>query len=128
MTLIALLVIAVCLVYLASGTMEPHSSREGETIGLIAAIDAALSAYETDHKGALPPSSENYLLVKELTSGGPTNKAYILPRRNELNANREFVDGWGTPLRFVFKGKDDARIISAGPDKIFGTPDDITNQ
>lgn len=94
---------------------------------LMAMINAALSAYETDNS-ALPPSSENYLLVKELTGEGLTPKVYTLPRPNELNANREFVDGWGTPLRFVFKGKDDVLSISAGPDKIFGTADDITNQ
>jgi len=35
---------------------------------------------------------------------------------------------WGTPFRITFGPNSDVSVISAGPDKIFGTPDDITNQ
>lgn len=43
-------------------------------------------------------------------------------RGNEI-ASR-FTDGWGQPLRYERQG-DTFRILSAGPDKTFGTADDL---
>ena len=45
---------------------------------------------------------------------------YDLPR---------FVDPWGMSLRYIYQdGYAFPRVISAGPDKIFDTPDDIENK
>jgi hypothetical protein len=94
---------------------------------LMSVLGAVFAAYSEDY-GSLPPSSENYLLVQTFSGDNPHKSSYFLPKPSELNVNHEYADGWGTPLRFVFKGKDDVLIISAGPDKIFGTADDITSQ
>jgi hypothetical protein len=38
------------------------------------------------------------------------------------------IDGWETPLRFEFDPLGPARVISAGPDREFGTADDVSAQ
>jgi len=41
----------------------------------------------------------------------------------------EIYDPWGTPLDYRYiAGENFPRLISAGPDKTFGTKDDITNR
>jgi hypothetical protein len=35
------------------------------------------------------------------------------------------LDRWGTPFRVESSGISEPRLISAGPDREFGTPDDI---
>ena len=47
---------------------------------------------------------------------------------NQMDSRDELVDGWGTPFRISYLSDSEVSIVSAGPDKIFGTPDDITNQ
>lgn len=41
------------------------------------------------------------------------------------------LDPWGTPFQYRFPGSQNPlrpEIISAGPDKVFGTDDDLSNQ
>jgi len=38
-----------------------------------------------------------------------------------------FEDPWGTPIAFKCTS-DDIRVRSAGPDRVFGTADDVTNE
>lgn len=40
------------------------------------------------------------------------------------DANGRPVDEWGTPFRAELRG-DHYEIVAAGPDRIFGTPDDV---
>jgi len=62
------------------------------------------------------PQTQQHLTVTVV--GGVT---YDLPR---------FVDPWGMSLRYEYAPKADVfpRVISAGPDKIFDSPDDIENK
>jgi hypothetical protein len=46
----------------------------------------------------------------------------------DQNPQDEILDPWGIPFRITFDPDSKTHVISAGPDKIFGTPDDITNQ
>lgn len=123
----------VCVVALYLGELihsGPRGGPEGRTEALLMQLGTVFVEYQTDY-GALPPSSENYQLAKTLSGDNPRKKAYFLPQPNQINANREYIDAWGTPLRFSFKSNGDSMdvlIISAGPDKIFGTADDIKNQ
>ncbi|MCB0417986.1 MAG: type II secretion system protein GspG, partial [Bdellovibrionales bacterium] len=48
--------------------------------------------------------------------GGDWNGPYL--RRGDL------IDAWGTPFRFSPTGAKNYELVSAGPDKIFGTQDD----
>lgn len=46
-----------------------------------------------------------------------------------LEAARGYLDPWGRPYRFVppGPGESNPRIVSAGPDGVFGTPDDVSS-
>jgi hypothetical protein len=123
-------IVAFCaaIVYYSGPIVGPIAREPTET--LMQGIATAFVGYAHDY-GALPPSPENYLLVKTFSGDNPRKEVYFSPHSTQINANREYIDAWGTPLRFSFTSKDDPMnvlIISAGPDKIFGTSDDITNQ
>ena len=44
-----------------------------------------------------------------------------------LSTTGQLGDGWGTLLQYTKIGEDSFEVRSAGPDKIMGTEDDITN-
>lgn len=46
--------------------------------------------------------------------------------RPSKNNGEAIVDVFNTPLRFTFEG-DQCRVVSAGPDRIFGTEDDVSS-
>jgi hypothetical protein len=77
--------------------------------------------------GALPPTSENYRLKKILCGDNPRGIAFLNLRSSDFSLNGEMIDPWKTPFRIAFDSDSKVHVISAGPDKIFGTPDDITN-
>jgi len=90
-------------------------------------IEAACQAYKAKH-GKLPASSENYQLVQILKQDNPQVMSFTNDNPNSLNSNGELVDSWGTPFRITFGPDSKVHAASAGPDKVFGTPDDVTNQ
>lgn len=69
-----------------------------------------------------------------LTNKDETGKAIVvrIPAGDE-NGKKDlvrFIDVWGTSLWYLYDSTADSfpRVISAGPDRIFGTPDDIENK
>jgi hypothetical protein len=88
-------------------------------------IHEAVSAYELQY-GALPPTSSNREFIAALSGNNPEKVNFLREVRQHLNWSGELVDQWGTPVRFETGHKYPIRMISAGPDKIFGTPDDIS--
>ena len=54
---------------------------------------------------------------------------YLPDTLEQLNfpRNRIPVDAWGTPFRYTKFDEETFEVRSAGPDKIMGTEDDITN-
>ncbi len=123
-TVVGLLFLVAIVLYLGSGTIGPGLGDAPEiyTRTNMGMIEAIFANYIQDNS-AVPVSSENYRLVQIFTK-----KSDFTRNSHTVNANQEFIDGWGTPFRFKFESKDNIVILSAGPDKIFGTPDDITNQ
>lgn len=59
------------------------------------------------------------------TAAGADHIAIYTPQKGDLNAAGEFVDAWGTPLRFVFDDERSGTVASAGPDQQFDNGDDI---
>jgi hypothetical protein len=90
-------------------------------------IIIACYAYYAEY-GSLPEVSENGRLMKILGGENPRAIGFINLQSGQLNANGEMIDPWRTPFRITFDPDSKVHVISAGPDKIFGTPDDITNQ
>ena len=78
----------------------------------IANIKTAIQMYEVTNSG-LPESLEQ-LTVSDGTGPAPLSK-------DQLN------DSWGTPFQYKKIDKFTFEIRSAGPDRVMGTEDDITN-
>jgi hypothetical protein len=79
----------------------------------IGEIEKALHIYKLQHNGRVPDSIE--VLAKEGSDERPP-----------LLRSGAVVDSWRTPYRFEKNGKT-WTITSAGPDRKFGTKDDVTN-
>jgi hypothetical protein len=64
------------------------------------------------------PTGGNAEVAKALQGNNPKNVIVIVGRKTELNEKGEFVDPWGTPLRFYFSDTG-VLIRSAGPNRRF---------
>jgi hypothetical protein len=93
---------------------------------LVTALATAAESYKTDN-GPFPKNLDNHILWFDL-SGADSGKVYMSFTTNQQNDKGEIVDPWGTPYRVWYISDKEIGITSAGPDKIFGTDDDITNQ
>lgn len=73
-------------------------------------------------------------IISALTSSLITNKAVngmavVIEIDGQRTDMVRFIDPWGTSLRYLYQAGDAfPRLVSAGPDKIFDTPDDIINK
>lgn len=89
----------------------------------IAGLSQALKLYSLDHGGDFPSAAEGLnVLVKQPAKQDPSWKGPYL--------EKEPRDAWGQPLSYVYPGKhnvDSFDIMSAGPDRVAGTVDDIGN-
>ena len=118
-TLIEVLLVVTILGILAAIVVAKYAGRGEDariaaTRASIAVIAGAIDVYEVD-TGRYPPSLQS--LVSD--DGAPNwHGEYI---RNGLP-----VDAWGTAFQYALVGKS-FKITSAGPDKNFGSADDITN-
>lgn len=90
---------------------------------IIGALGLALDLYQQD-VGTYPSTEQGLAALLSAPAGqtlwrGPYLKAVEIP-----------VDPWGTPYRYQYPGSASPSLYdlaSAGPDKQFGTADDITN-
>ena len=112
--LYALLVIAAVLAAVAIPNFVKYrsESRVETTCALIASVNTATMMYSLKHGGKYPDSLDT------LTQETDDEEALL---------QGDYVDPWGTELRYERRGRRRPLIISAGPDREFGTADDITN-
>lgn len=73
------------------------------------------------------PVGTNAEIMKAINGGNPKG-ARLMHEGQQLNGNGELVDRWGTPYFFHQMSATNMEITSAGPDKIFGTSDDIVGR
>ncbi len=71
------------------------------------------------------PVGTNAEIMKAVMGDNPKRARLGPPEGQNLNGNGELVDRWGTPYFFHQMSAASMEIHSAGPDKTFGTPDDI---
>jgi hypothetical protein len=88
-------------------------------------LNEVFGAWQTNfpHKGN--PVGENDEITAALAGGNPLHFAFISPRHPAINALGELCDRWGTPFRFHALSGTQMEIRSAGPDRKFGTNDDV---
>jgi hypothetical protein len=96
------------------------------TEAFIQALGAATEACRMDN-GPFPKNLDNHTFQADL-SGAYAGRIYINFKPSEVNDKGELIDEWGTPFRIWYISDKEIGITSAGPDKTFGTADDITNQ
>lgn len=71
------------------------------------------------------PVGTNAEIMKAVMGGNFKRAMLGPPEGQNLNANGELVDRWGTPYFFHQMSATHMEIHSAGPDRAFNTPDDI---
>jgi hypothetical protein len=106
----------------------------GQFLGPIAHRNPKTKEFETRHglesvrgaaylywkaKGRLPSMTDNASFTKDVL------EANLVLVSSPLNAQHELVDAWGTPLKVSSPIDRTIFIDSAGPDKTWGTADDI---
>jgi general secretion pathway protein G len=85
--------------------------------------EQALKMYAVDHLGNMPSTAEGFSVLVQ--AKGNQDKRWRGPYLERMPA-----DAWGTELKYEFPGRKNPTgfdISSAGPDKVFGTGDDIGN-
>jgi len=125
---LVILLLTLALIGIVAGLLVPIAIRQrvgplAETRALLSSLGLAVEAYGQEY-GHLP-SSVNLDLAKELTGQNAKGIPFIVFRPRSLSVGGEVVDSWQMPLRFVWADGRSAQIISAGPDLMFGTADDI---
>ena len=123
-TLIELLVVIAIITILAG--MVVSGAQQARKRGAVtkakaqmASIETAISMYETDM--GTSPGSDNKTLVEALTQdpGDPDwSGPYMHIKKDELDANGEYVDAWGNAFVYVNPGENNASfydIYSKGP-------------
>jgi len=127
-TLIEMLLVLVIIVILASIAVPAYmkyeaTAQKNAAIAQIAAFKQALQAYALQNNGEFPTTAEG-LQVLISNPGSDPNWT------KTLDASAIPNDPWGTPYKYQCPSDNpdkDYDIISAGPDKQFGTADDISN-
>jgi type II secretory pathway pseudopilin PulG len=91
-------------------------------------IQTALLSYYTEYS-VYPVASDAATLVRILTGatkdGNQRQIAFAAFKPSELDVKGDLLDPWGTSIELSVTADGKLHIRSAGPDKIFGTADDI---
>ena len=149
LTLIELLIAVALVVILVSMTLmvtnKSYSDADAKAAeGTIALLDSALQEYH-DYYNYFPV----YAAITDpaLTSDEERRCAYLYRELNSVPDSRKiierisdsyirrrgnffiYIDSWGTVLDYIYSSDMNfPLIVSAGPDRNFGTADDITNK
>lgn len=113
------------MVFQIRGFLEIHRPV-AYPLALMTALESALDSYKEKY-GVYPPGESNKELVDALKGANPDGIVFFVFKPNRINQNGEVIDQWSMPLRFNHNTDGNPPVMtSAGPDRIFGTQDDIT--
>jgi hypothetical protein len=88
-------------------------------------LNEVFGAWQTNFPHDGDPVGENDEITAALAGGNRLHFAFISPRHSAINSQGELCDRWGTPFRFHALSGTQMEIRSAGPDRKFGTNDDV---
>lgn len=151
-TLVEILVVVALIAILATMVVSVASridnqSKENALEGAFVLLDSALQEYRqfTDSFPEQPEmnfanaAAHSELLYRELDSV-PDSRSILEKIDGSLIQNKygaagtatgtpvEIYDPWGMPLDYRYsRGENFPTMVSAGPDKVFGTADDLSN-
>jgi hypothetical protein len=118
--------------YVVTGE-DPLAERAGAGLNLVTsdarrdllALDRLLYAWRSNAQGLGNPFGTNREITATLTGRNQLNLVALPPDHPAINARGELCDRWGTPYFFHQISGTRMELISAGPDRQRGTPDDI---
>lgn len=88
-------------------------------------VDHVLTAWRTNFPREGNPVGDNDEITLALAGDNRLRFAFVSPAHRAINARGELCDRWGTPFRFHALSGTCMEIRSAGPDRRFGTADDV---
>jgi hypothetical protein len=88
-------------------------------------LNEVFGAWQTNFPQDGNPVGENDEITVALAGDNRLRFAFISPVHPAINARGEVCDRWGTPFRFHALSGTQMEIRSAGPDRKFGTADDV---
>ena len=138
---VGILLILVTMILMATGGGSIWKAAEdSQTVSILATLDSALQEYY-DFWGDFPVQTPEFLgspaefLYYALYSTPASRKILeqvpsSMIKDTDYDEAFEPCDRWGTPLGYIYvQGRDTFPLItSAGPDRNFGTKDDIDNR
>ena len=148
-TLVEILVVVAIIALLASmvigiATRINNQSKERCLECTCALLECALQEYY-EYTGKFPEQPEKNFTNALVHSEYLYNELYLIPESRKIlgkiadsllkneygtaDTPAEIYDPWGIVLDYIYvPGDSFPELISAGPDKIFGTADDINNR
>jgi prepilin-type N-terminal cleavage/methylation domain-containing protein len=151
LTLVEMLIVVAIIALLVSMVISVASRIDNQTKekgldSLFALLDGALEEYK-DFQGVFPPQPVKDFTAAAVHSEHLYQELYSVPASRKVLDRisdsliqhkvdtgavppvPEIYDPWGTVLDYRYVAGDNfPELVSAGPDKIFGTADDITNK
>jgi len=88
-------------------------------------IDSVFSVWQSNFLKEGNPVGDNAEITAALTGKNQLHVAFLAPDHPAINAHGELCDRWGTPFFFHQQSGWKMEIVSAGPDRIRGTADDV---
>jgi len=126
-----LIVLAVLLTVMPIGGRVFTAAKKARLASEFTQIQTAVHGYYTEYS-VYPSASDSATLVRILSGAAKEGNARQIPfinlKPSDLDAQGNLLDPWGTPVEVSVMTDGKIRFRSAGPDKIFGTADDITNR
>ena len=88
-------------------------------------LNELFATWQTNFPRSGNPVGENVEITAALVGENPLRFAFMSRRHRAINSRGELCDRWGTPFRFHQLSGQQMEIRSAGPDRKFGTADDV---
>ena len=148
-TLVEILVVVAIIALLASivigiAARIDNQSKESGLESTFALLESALQEYR-EYTGKFPEQPEKNFTNAPVHSEYLYKELHLIPESREIlvkitdsllkneygtaETPAEIYDPWGMALDYrYFAGENFPELVSAGPDKIFGTSDDIPNR
>jgi len=138
---VAVIALLAAMVVVAARSIDNQAKEKGAE-GLFSVLGGALEEYY-DFTGTFPPqagtnpSENSQELYRELRLIPDSrrilekiNDSLIKNEYGAADSPPEIYDPWGTALDYQYDADGDSfpKLISAGPDRVFGKADDITNR
>ncbi len=101
------------------------TSKAARTQNQMSQITTAFLNYETEY-GVPPPAQDPAGFIRALVDDNPRRIAFLNVSPKDLDSHGQPLDSWSTPFAITFPDPEHLSIRSAGPDRIWGTPDDLS--